>query len=237
MATRDKGKEEYITIAEAIRRWWGDEKKAAQVPAVLKSFNPLQLRVADSVKIETPRLLKFTEFVVAMVDVYERHVGGKALSFVDYVLVDDTTETNQKWVTLRVNSIDTAIPDAQARMCYLALMPHKECEWDAEVEHVWNSVLPHGELQVQFADGDAPAVYRRVDELTEPYLARVTEFKSDEADETSEEIVYWDFAREVRPGKTEYYFFERNERTGRVQTFVGEPVDEGDIKLRRREVK
>lgn len=236
MATNEKSGGEYITIAEAVRRWWRDEEKVAKTPHVLKVFNPLQLRRGDSVKIATPKLLKYDGFVVAMVDLYHRRIAGHDYYFMDYVLIDDTTEAEEAWRTLRVNPVDDEAPDAPKRMSYLVLTPHVECEWK-DAEQMWTEVLPRGEVQVEMPDGGGSTVFHRVGGLDEPYVSTVTEFKDDDSDGEIDAISYYDFVRKIGPGKQQYYFFERNERTGVVQTFVGDPVDDGDVKLFRREVK
>lgn len=224
---------EFVTPAEAFKRWMHHENK----PPILKDFNPLQLRPGDTVRFGTPTLVKYN-FVVSLVDVYVRTIVDKAFKHVDYVLLDDTTTDGQMWVTLRAEPIETKNPEAPVEMRLLVLWqdPSGSMPWSDEMEQVWKEVLPAGALQVKLAD-DTLAVYNRIGGLTDPYTAEVTEYKTaDGAAELPETCSYFDFAREV-DGRTEYYILERNEATGMLQGFFGQPVDQADVVMRRALVK
>lgn len=195
-------------------------------PLELQCFNPLGVKVGDSVTLDVLDY-RSTGFIVEEVREYDRHLGEKA-KFTDYTLAPIFKRENNKSVRLR---------------CYQT--PDKTMPYEAIVL-TWYDGLPFDQgladhcnaesgLFEVFEDGVLQESFSRVGGLRVVGEATVRSFKDDDGsgkvdlDEVETfDIEYWDYVREAMDEANQcyerYLIVEKDKRNGWFEIWTGHTV-------------
>ena len=170
-------------------------------PLELQYHNPLQAKVGCTVAFEHEPDIAGINFVVEGISVYDTKVGSQNFYHTDYQLkgisLDHSAPVRQR---LRLIIDDNASGGQRLQLLYL----YHEMEYNEDLRKILGD--PTGEFPVNEDDeGNAleePRKYWRVEDVLDPYNARVTvlrdvdgDGKIDDEELERKDVVYWDFSR------------------------------------------
>ncbi len=197
------------------------KKKAPEVIVENTIYNPLGVRVGESVKINTVDLDK-KNFVFKSPREVKRLIDGQKFIFADY----DVQELSSKEILrIRLNPIEN--PDSQLTHDVVLLSPVGEgCGFD---KNFYDGLL----VNETFTEGEA--VYWRVNDVTQPWKAVTITLqdldhsgKIDKNEAISGELTYWDFWRETADeadNKVIEFYFVEMDGDGNFTFWVGKQID------------
>lgn len=184
-------------------------------PLELQYHNPLKAVIGVSMSFEHDLQLSGINFFLEGIIVYEKKIGNKKFHHTDYVL-RGTTLDHPKPVRLKLRVIPDE--DADTGYRYELYLLYDEFAWD---QGFHDQVL--GDVTKEFYvnlddDGsvlDEKRVYWRINDVFDPYVARVTFMKDVDKDGEIEEselersdVSYWDYSRITKDLETEQDFTE-----------------------------
>lgn len=229
-----------------FERLTGANKKDAR-PLELQYHNPIGARVGSTVAFEQEQDISSINFVVEALSVYQTKIQAASFYHSDYHLKGISLEQTAP-VKFRLRLIaDENVPDQLGhRVQLLRLIAEKEFD-----EKFCNDVLGHAEgiissskvgngYQFFIEDPDAPvegsSKYWRVEDVLDPYNARVTILRDTDGNGTIEddelekrEVIYWDYSRltnDPLSGQelTEFLTVEMDKATKYFKFFCGKEV-------------
>lgn len=183
-------------------------------PIELQYHNPLGAKVGNTITLDHEVDLRDINFVIEKMSVYETKVNGKKFFHTDYHLKGITLEMDRP-LRFRLR----LIPDEDAMNslgCQVQLLHHyDEMEWDKDF-HDMVLCSESCEFEVNYDDEgnelEHPRRYWRVENVFDPYNARVTILKDDDGDGTVEDeelerldIRYWDYHRDTEDESNQEY--------------------------------
>jgi len=202
-----------------------------QGPLELRSYNPLKARIGSSLMFNILDMKEYNFFVKEIRE-YQRTLGGRQFSFVDYVLMAKPLGADEVWVRLRLVPIEGAqAPDLTHHALVLRL--YDEFAHDEAFYKVVTDTTRKFEVR---EDGRVTEEYGRINDVTDPYEAQVTLIKDLNNDGTIERdevqttrVQYWDYWREVKDEAGQpvhqYLFVEMDAETGWFQIWRGAEID------------
>ena len=205
-------------------------------PLELQYHNPLEAKVGCTISFEHEPEISGINFVIEGIVVYKTRVRNKDFFHTDYLLKGNSLDVDAP-VRLRLRLIaDETVENTLGHRIQL-LYPYCEMEYDKDFhENVLGD--PTGEFHVNQDDEgnelEEPRKYWRVEDVLDPYKARVTTLKDADGNGTIEDdelehsnITYWDYHRntevdgqEVR----EFLTIEMTNDTGYFRFFRGTEV-------------
>lgn len=200
-------------------------------PVELTYHNPLRAKVGSSVSINEPELKELNFFVREMRE-YTRTIDGRPFVFVDYLLLARPLGAEDVWVRLRL--VPVAEPDPASGLTHHALLLrlYDEFAYDEAFYGVVTDTTRKFEVS---EEGRVTEEYWRVNDVAEPYRARVAVIRDTDQDGTVSpgevertEVEYWDYWREVdAPGGPvrQYLFVEIDRGSGWTQLWRGAEAD------------
>lgn len=213
-------------------------------PLELQYHNPLKAKLGVTLSFEHDPDLSGINFVIEKIGVYTTEVNGKKFYHTDYLLKGQTLDADRP-IRLRLRLVpnEDANNDLGCDVQVLRLMD--QFGWD---EGFYDNVLraDNGEFHVhEDANGnqlDPPAIYWRIEDVRDPYPARVTVLTDDDGDGVVEDeelehysVEYFDYSRLVTDEhgveQTDYLWVEKNEETGYFQLYTGGTVHADHIFL------
>lgn len=214
--------------------------KRDMTPLEFQHYNPLEAKVGCTVNFEHNEELGNINFFIEAIYVYETDVDGKKFYHTDYLLKGNSLNLQRP---LRMRLRLSPDPDSTSELGHKmqVLKVTDELEYDEGLEAVLND--ESGIFQVtqdddgnQFDESDYHN-YHRVDQVRDPYVAKVTMLDDDNSNGeisqeelTNKEIVYWDYFRTdaVDPNTdqnfTEYLNVEMNKESGMFLFLRGQEV-------------
>jgi hypothetical protein len=173
-------------------------------PLELQYHNPLGAKVGCTVAFEHEPEIAGINFVVESISVYKTMIRSKAFFHTDYhlkgVSLDSTAPVRLRLRLIADENVENGLGH-RVQLLYL----YDKCEYNKELHEV---VLadPSGEFWVQKDDDGndlaKPRQYWRVEDVLDPYNARLTVLKDVDGDGTIEDeelehkdVVYWDYSR------------------------------------------
>jgi hypothetical protein len=214
------------------RTLWEMLTARLQGPVEFRYYNPLHARVGTSVMINEIDW-KDDNFFIREIREYRRTIGGKEFVFADYVLLARPLGKDDIWVRLRL--LPLAEPDPAGGLTHDALLLRLDDEmaYDEDFHKVVTDTTK--KFQV-LEDGQVTEEYCRINDVTEPYKAKLTVIKDTNSDSRVDpdevetvSLEYWDYWREVKDEAgqplRQYLFVEMDARTGWFQIWKGQEVD------------
>lgn len=192
-------------------------------PLELQYHNPLGAKVGNCVSFNHEEGIAGVNFFVEKIAVYETRVHGKKFYHTDYLLRGQTLDMDHP-IRLRLRLMPDDSATNQLGCKVLVMYLYHEQGWDEGLFEVLND--PMGEFHVnQDDDGndlEEPWKYWRIEDVKDPYHARVTLLSDTDGDGTVEDeelerlqVTYWDFARDTYDEQevqfTEYLTIELDE--------------------------
>jgi len=197
-------------------------------PLELQYHNPLKAKLGVTISFEHDQELQGINFVVEKIAVYTTEVNRKKFYHTDYLL-KGVTLGSERPIRLRLRLVPNqdSVNDFGCDVQVLRLMD--EFAWD---EGFYNGVLLadngefHIDVDMQGNPVDPAIVYWRVEDVRDPYAARVTVLADDDGDGTVEDeelehysVEYFDYSRiavdeTTKVEQPEYLWVEKNEETG-----------------------
>jgi hypothetical protein len=201
-------------------------------PVEFGYYNPLKARIGTYITLDEPDLHDL-DFRVEEIREYRRTIGGKEFLFADYVLLARPLDKEEVQARLRLNPVED--PDRAAGLTHHALLLRLDDEMAYSEEFHQVVKDDTGKFQV-LDDGKVTAEYWRINEVRQPYRAKVAVIKDANHDKTVDrdevervELEYWDYARQTTtPGglpAVEYLFIEMDRDTGWFQIWRGQEID------------
>lgn len=213
-------------------------------PLELQYHNPLEAKVGCSVSIDHDQQTLGINFFIEKISVYETKISEKKFYHTDYHLKGVTLE-KERPIRMRLRLIpdDDASNKLGSKIQLLTL--YDEMEWD---EDLYSNVLTSdsGVMDVNYDDDgnqlDVGKRYWRVDDVLDPYQARVTILSDKNGDGKIEEeeleridITYWDYHRDTEDINnikfTESVFIEMNDKTRYFTFFRGREISAFQIQV------
>lgn len=179
--------------------------KRDMTPLELQYHNPLGAKVGNTVSFDHEPELGGINFVIEKISVYETRVGLRKFYHCDYHLKGLSLGMQRPLrYRLRLIPDEDAMNKIGSRLQLLEL--YDEMPWDEGFYGVVNS--PTGEFHVNYDDEgnelSEANVYWRVEDVTDPYQARLTILKDEDGNGAIEEselerlnVTYWDFHRDT----------------------------------------
>ena len=218
------------------------KNKRDLTPLELQYHNPLGARVGNTVSFDNEPELKRINFVIEKMSVYETKVKARKFYHTDYHL-KGLALGMEKPLRFRLR----LIPDEDETNklgCKIQLLNHyASSEWDENLYAAANN--DQGEFHVNYDDNDVelaePRKYWRIDDVLDPYHARVTiladkdgDDKIDEAELERVDLTYWDFHRDTTNPDNgleyrEYLTVEMTDKTLYFTLFRGRYVEASQI--------
>ncbi len=201
-------------------------------PVEFDYYNPLKARIGSYVTLDEPDLHDL-DFRVEEVREYRRTIGGKDFLFADYVLLARPLNKGEVQARLRLNPV--ADPDRAAGQTHHALLLRLDDEMAYSED--FHQVLKDDTGKFQMLDnGQVTAEFFRINDVREPYRARVTVVADTDHDKKvgrdevgHAELEYWDYARQTTTPAglpaVEYLFVEMDKETGWFQIWRGGEID------------
>lgn len=206
-------------------------------PLELQYHNPLSAKVGCTISFDHEPEISGINFVVEKISVYETKIGVKKFYHTDYHLKGVSLEQDAP-VRSRLRLIpDEETPDKLGHKIQLLDLYHEMTFDKAFVETTLAD--PTGEFHVlQDDEGnplEIPRKYWRVEDVLDPYHAKVTILKDVDGDGTVEEnelehelVTYYDYSRltedEAGGEVIEFLTIEMNEDTGYLTFLRGKDI-------------
>lgn len=202
-------------------------------PLELQYHNPLSAKVGCTVSIDHDAQCAGINFVIEKLSIYETKIKEKKFYHTDYHLKGVTLDRD-KPLRLRLRLVPDENVTNKLGHKILLMQHYDEMEWD---EGFYHGVLlsETGQFDVNHDDDgnplSEPRSYWRIEDVLDPYKARVTVMMDKDGNGTIEDnelerldMTYWDYHREtVDPGTTdkfiEYLTVEMKDET-RYFTFL-----------------
>ncbi len=207
----------------------------------LQYHNPLGAKVGNTISFEHEKDISNINFVIEKMSVYETRISGKKFMHTDYHLKGVSIELEHP-LRFRLRLIPDKDQNNKLGCRIHLLQLYDQCEWDEGLYAIINN--QEGIFQIDQDDLgnalDEPRRYWRVEDVLDPYHARVTLLKDDDGDGIVDidelerlDMTYWDFHRntvdENEQTFLEYLTVEMNDKT-RYFTFLrGKDVDASQI--------
>lgn len=182
------------------------KNKRDLTPLELQYHNPLGARVGNTVSFENEPELRGINFVLEKMSVYETKVKARKFYHTDYHL-KGLSLGMEKPLRFRLRLIPDEDETNKLGCKVQLLNNYDSMEWD---EGFYKNVLLNetGEFHVQYDDSGAELAearkYWRIDDVLDPYHARVTilsdkdgDGKIDEAELERADVTYWDYHRDT----------------------------------------
>lgn len=239
MSTQD-GKPKGRTLFEILT---GKNKRDLR-PLELQYHNPLEAKVGCTVAIDHDERTSGVNFVIDRISVYETKIKEKKFYHTDYHLKGVTLDRDRPLrLRLRLIPDDDATNKLGSKLQLLHL--YDEMEYDQGLyEHVLNG--GSGVFDVNYDDDgnelEVPRRYWRVEDVLDPWHARVTVLrdadgngKIDESELERFDATYWDYHRDTHDvnnvkfvesltvemnDKSRYFLFLRGREIGAFQVQV-----------------
>jgi hypothetical protein len=201
-------------------------------PVEMDVYNPLKAKIGSYVTLDEFDLHDL-DFRVEEIREHRRTVGGRDFLFADYVLLARPLGKEDVSARLRLNSVED--PDRAAGLTHFALLLRLDDEMAYSEE--FHQVLKDDTGKFQVLDeGKVTAEFYRINDVRQPYKARVTVIKDADHDKKVEkdevehvELKYWDYWRDTTSAaglpQKEYLFVEMDAETGWFQIWRGQEVD------------
>lgn len=206
----NQGRTLWEMLVDCWTGYWYPPKKEEPSPLELRYNNPLGAKLGTKISFDHDPDLRGVNFNVEKIAVYETRIGAykveprKVFWHTDYLLKGISPNADKPIrLRLRLVTNENSFNKYGSDLQVLYLMD--EFVWD---ENFYNDVLcaENKEFHIdKDRDGtpyDPPLVYWRVEDVSEPYKAKVTTLKDDNGDgrvgETELEIentTYWDYHR------------------------------------------
>lgn len=211
-------------------------------PLELQYHNPLGARVGNTVSFDNEPELKGINFVIEKLSVYETKVKARKFYHTDYHL-KGLSLGMEKPLRFRLRLIPDEDETNKLGSKIQLLNLYDSAEWDEGLFGALNS--DSGEFWVQQDDNGValaePRKYWRIDDVLDPYKARVTiladkdgDGKIDDHELERADVTYWDYHRDTTNPDNgleyrEYLTVEMND-TSRYFTFLrGRYVESSQI--------
>lgn len=221
------------------------KNKRDMTPQEFQVHNPLSAKIGCSVSFKHQPELDGLNFFVTDIFVFETKVGNKKHYHTDYSL-KATTVGGDKPIRLKLRLIPDEDSPSELGHKIQVLENYYECGWrEAEEMNLLEGVLsdPEGVFQIYQDDQGTPydetarPTYWRVDDVRDPYHARVTILKdvdgdgmvqADELERTN--ITYWDYHRNTVDADSnqefrEFLSVEMNDETRYFSFYRGRDVE------------
>jgi len=200
--------------------------KRDMTPLELQYHNPLEAKVGCTVSFEHEPDIQGINFVIEKISVYETRIGTKKFYHTDYHLKGISLDVDT-YIRMRLRVIpDENVTNELGCKVQLLYLYH-EMSWD---EPFYEEVLgdPTGEFWVNHDDDgnelEEPRKYWRVEDVRDPYTARLTILHDTDGDGTIDDdelehftMIYWDYSRltddENEQEITEFLTIEMEEET------------------------
>ncbi len=211
-------------------------------PLELQYHNPLGAKVGCTVSFDNEPDLRGINFVIERMLIYDTKVKERKFVHTDYHLRGISLDRDRP-LRFRLRLIPDEDETNKMGHKVQLLSLYDEMEWD---ETFHDSVLGNeqGIMDVNYDDEGKelaePRRYWRVEDILDPYHARVTVLADKDGNGTIEEseverldVTYWDYHRDTNDQNgvefTEYLTIEMNDKTGYFQFFRGREVRASDI--------
>lgn len=202
-----------------------------QGPVERRHYNPLNARVGGGLMINDLDLRDY-QFFIREIRAYEREVAGRPYPFVDYVALARPLGGDDVLVRLRLIPTDDPDPGRPSHHV-VVLHLYDEFAHDPAFYGVVTDTTRKFEV---VEDGQPAEEYWRINDVTDPYRARVTVLKDDDGSGAVDRdeveavpLLYWDYWREVTNEAglpvRQFLFVEMNQGDGWFQLWRGTEVD------------
>ena len=191
-------------------------------------FNPLGVEVGKFVWLDSLDY-RDQQFRVGKINEYTRDIGGKVFRFTDYHL--SNTDGSKNFV-LRYNPMDKPLPGVEQKSNVLLMTLYDEVSYSDDFLGVLNAETKMFEVNL---DGVVAERYWRINDVQDPYVAKVVSVEKLAHDLTSteelasHELKYWDYWREVEDEAKfkvlEFMFIEMDTSNGWFQLWKGKEID------------
>ncbi len=203
-----------------------------QSPVELQYYNPLKARIGNAVEINEVEWRDYN-FFLREIREYKRTISGRQFLFADYVLLARPLGGDDVSLRLRLNPVDN--PDRAGGPSHhvLLLRLYDELAYSED----FHKVVTDTTKRFQVMDnGQVVEEYWRINDVSDPYKARVSIIKDINSDgkvEKSEvdalELEYWDYWRdttdEFGQPLRQYLFVEMDRDNGWFQLWRGQEMD------------
>lgn len=186
-------------------------------------FNPLGVDVGKFVWMDDLDH-RDQQFRVTRISEYTRDISGKVFRFTDYYL--SNTDASKEFI-LRFNPMDKPLPGVAQTNNVLLLTLFDEVSYTEDFLAVLNDTTKIFEVNL---DGVVAERYWRINDVQDPYVAKVASVETPDAkDISAREVKYWDYWREVedeaKQKGLEFLFIEMDTSNGWFQLWKGKDID------------
>jgi hypothetical protein len=233
---------------------WKEKRRVENADTEELYVNPLELKLGDSITIDTESLrdemLKVDEFRVV-----SKEVGEQSFPSTDYFVSYRDEESGEvvRDVVLRFTPLDSPDKDADITHQVLLLEPLTQFEYDPELAavleknegFVWREEsmqAPLHTIQEVLSEDYKPEGSKtvveethypyRVGDVVSPYYCTIDYLKDKDSDGEldrdevdSYSVKLWDFCREAEDG-IEYLFVEIDNKDGWTEIYTGREIDQ-----------
>jgi hypothetical protein len=205
-----------------MKTLWEILQSKIKGPLELQLNNPLKLKLGTAVHINEIDFRDYTFYVKRIFD-YERTINSEIFNFTDYDLLARPLGGEDVKIRLRLNPM--ANPDEVAGLTHnvLLLKLYDEIAYDEGLHNVVRDDT--GKFEV-LMDGTCTERFFRINDVLEPYKAKVTIVSDDKPEEFQNiSLDYWDYWRdtvnEANQSLVEYLFVEMDDSNGWFQLWKG----------------
>lgn len=200
-------------------------------PLELKYYNPLKAKIGTFITFDEIDY-QDVQFRVQEIVEYKRKIGRQEFLSVDYQLLGRPLGKDD--IEARLRLVPVEYPDRSGGQTHTALLLHLDDEMDYSEDFHGVVTSDTGEFEVHEEGGETTTFYR-INDLRQPYHARVTVLRDLDGDQKAErnevdqrELDYWDYYRQLPgegPPRLEFLFVEMDRETGWFQIWRGGEID------------
>jgi hypothetical protein len=190
-------------------------------------FNPLKIEVGKFVSLDDLDY-RSLQFKVMRVSEYNREITGKTFLFTDYYLSETLSDAAGKNnVMLRYIPMTNPLPGMTQTNDVVLMTLHDEFGYSDDFLAVVND--PSKEFKITNEEGTVTEQYWRVNDIQNPYLAKVMSIAIESPEEfVTREVKYWDYWRESEDEANQkvldFVYVEMDIDNGYFQIWKGKKV-------------
>lgn len=211
------------------------KKKDPPVPQELQINNPLKMLVGNSIiSIDSPNLSGL-RFVAKGIREIGRKVDRQTHSFVDYDLIGRDLQSETTEIRLRLVPLEN--PDGNLTHSSVLLSLYDQFKWNEGFYSTLNNVEKNSPDDPDLRCDDDGSEWWRVNDATTPWEATSLFLedldhngKIDINEVQHEQIVYWDFWRQIENESLEFLMVEMDENHF-FQIWRGKEIDPNRIEV------